>query len=290
MASGSKKRGGRGVWARFRRHRLALLGGAILATLVFLAVFAPWVAPRDPYGVDLGAYRSPPSRQYWLGADSSGRDVLSRLIYGARVSLSVGIVAVGIYTVIGVFVGVLAGYYGGWVDHVVMRLADVVLSFPILLLLITMVAVVGPSLWNVMLVIGLVGWPPLARLVRGEFLSLRTREFVEAAQACGARDARTIFVHMLPNVVPTIMVNVTLGVAQAILIESAMSFLGVGVPPPIPTWGNMLTDAQSLTILRHMPWLWVPPGLMIALSVLSINFVGDGLRDALDVRADDRGC
>lgn len=287
--SSAKKRSSKTVWARFRRHRLALVGGGILAVLVFLAVFAPWVSPRDPYAVDLAAYRSPPSARYWLGADSSGRDVLSRLIYGARISLSVGIVAVGIYTVIGVLLGVLSGYYGGWVDHVVMRLADVVLSFPVLLLLITMVAIVGPSLANVMLVIGLVGWPPLARLVRGEFLSLRTREFVEAALACGARDARIIFVHMLPNVVPTIMVNVTLGVAQAILIESAMSFLGVGVPPPIPSWGNMLTDAQSLTILRHMPWLWVPPGLMIALSVLSINFLGDGLRDALDVRADDRG-
>ncbi|MBC7338160.1 MAG: ABC transporter permease, partial [Clostridia bacterium] len=169
-----------------------------LAVLVFLAVFAPWVSPRDPYAVDLAAYRSPPSARYWLGADSSGRDVLSRLIYGARISLSVGIVAVGIYTVIGVLLGVLSGYYGGWVDHVVMRLADVVLSFPVLLLLITMVAIVGPSLANVMLVIGLVGWPPLARLVRGEFLSLRTREFVEAALACGARDARIIFVHMLP--------------------------------------------------------------------------------------------
>ena len=287
--SSAKKRNSKTVWARFRRHRLAMLGSGILAVLVFLAVFAPWVSPHDPYAVDLAAYRSPPSARYWLGADSSGRDVLSRLIYGARISLSVGIVAVGIYTVIGVLLGVLSGYYGGWVDHVVMRLADVVLSFPVLLLLITMVAIVGPSLANVMLVIGLVGWPPLARLVRGEFLSLRTREFVEAALACGARDARIIFVHMLPNVVPTIMVNVTLGVAQAILIESAMSFLGVGVPPPIPSWGNMLTDAQSLTILRHMPWLWVPPGLMIALSVLSINFVGDGLRDALDVRADDRG-
>lgn len=287
--SSAKKRSSKTVWARFRRHRLALVGGGILAVLVFLAVFAPWVSPRDPYAVDLAAYRSPPSARYWLGADSSGRDVLSRLIYGTRISLSVGIVAVGIYTVIGVLLGVLSGYYGGWVDHVVMRLADVVLSFPVLLLLITMVAIVGPSLANVMLVIGLVGWPPLARLVRGEFLSLRTREFVEAALACGARDARIIFVHMLPNVVPTIMVNVTLGVAQAILIESAMSFLGVGVPPPIPSWGNMLTDAQSLTILRHMPWLWVPPGLMIALSVLSINFLGDGLRDALDVRADDRG-
>ncbi|MDI6823106.1 MAG: ABC transporter permease [Bacillota bacterium] len=287
--SSAKKRNSKTVWARFRRHRLALMGGGIMAMLVFLAVFAPWVSPRDPYAVDLAAYRSPPSAQYWLGADSSGRDVLSRLIYGARISLSVGIVAVGIYTVIGVLLGVFSGYYGGWVDHVVMRLADVVLSFPVLLLLITMVAIVGPSLANVMLVIGLVGWPPLARLVRGEFLSLRTREFVEAALASGARDARIIFVHMLPNVVPTIMVNVTLGVAQAVLIESAMSFLGVGVPPPIPSWGNMLTDAQSLTILRHMPWLWVPPGLMIALSVLSINFVGDGLRDALDVRADDRG-
>lgn len=284
--SSAKKRDSKTVWARFRRHRLAMLGGGILAVLVFLAVFAPWVSPRDPYAVDLAAYRSPPSARYWLGADSSGRDVLSRLIYGARVSLSVGIVAVGIYSVIGVLLGVLSGYYGGWVDHVVMRLADVVLSFPVLLLLITMVAIMGPSLANVMLVIGLVGWPPLARLVRGEFLSLRTREFVEAALACGARDARVIFLHMLPNVVPTIMVNVTLGVAQAILIESAMSFLGVGVPPPIPSWGNMLTDAQSLTILRHMPWLWVPPGLMIALSVLSINFVGDGLRDALDVRAE----
>lgn len=273
------------VWRRFMHHRLGVFGAAVVFILIVVALFAPWVAPRDPFAVDLDAYREPPSSKYLLGTDSSGRDVLSRLIYAARVSLSVGVLAVGVYACIGIVLGSLAGYYGGWVDHLVMRLADVLLSFPLLLLLLTLVAIVGPSIWNAILVIGFVGWPGLARLVRGELLSLKTQEFVEAARAAGATDARIILLHMLPNVLPTVMVNLTLGVAHAILLESSMSFLGVGVPPPTPSWGNMMTDAQSLTILRDMPWLWLPPGAMIAVSVLSINFIGDALRDALDVRA-----
>jgi peptide/nickel transport system permease protein len=208
--------------------------------------------------------------------------VFSRLLYAGRVSLAVGIVAVSIYTAIGVVRGVLAGYYGGWVDSTIMRLCDVVLSFPTLIIIITLASVLGPSIYNLMLAIGLLGWPPIARLLRGQLLSLRTTEFVVAARAAGCSDKRLIFRHLLPNAMAPVLVAATFGIAYAILIEAGLSFLGLGVQPPTPSWGNMLTDAQSLTVLESMPWLWLPPGLMIALSVLSINFIGDGLRDALD--------
>jgi peptide/nickel transport system permease protein len=194
----------------------------------------------------------------------------------------VGIVAVAIYTSIGVVLGVLAGYYGGWIDSTIMRLCDVVLSFPTLIIIITIASVLGPSIYNLMLAIGLLGWPPIARLLRGQMLSLRSTEFVVGARAVGCSDRRLIFRHLLPNAMAPVLVAATFGIAYAILIEAGLSFLGLGVQPPTPSWGNMLTDAQSLTVLESMPWLWLPPGLMIALSVLSINFIGDGLRDALD--------
>ncbi|MDQ6603737.1 MAG: ABC transporter permease, partial [Chloroflexota bacterium] len=199
-----------------------------------------------------------------------------------RVSLSVGLVAVGIYTIIGLLLGALAGYYGGWVDSVIMRFADIVLSFPSLIIIITVVSILGPNIYNVMLVIGLLGWPPMARILRGLFLSLRERDFILASRTVGAPPARIIFKHLLPNALAPVIVAATFGIAQAILLEAGLSFLGLGVQPPTASWGNMLTDAQSLTVLESMPWLWIPPGIMIALAVLSINFIGDGLRDALD--------
>jgi peptide/nickel transport system permease protein len=220
-----------------------------------------------------------------LGTDSAGRDVLSRLLYAGRVSLSVGLVAVSIYVSIGIVLGGLAGYYGGWVDSVIMRVADMVLSFPSLIIIIVMVSLLGPSIYNVMLVIGGLGWPPIARLVRGNFLSLRQQEFVVAAQAGGAKHRRIIFRHVLPNALAPVIVAASFGMAQAILLEAGLSFLGLGVQPPTPSWGNMLSDAQSVLVLRNMPWLWLPPGIMIAITVLSVNFIGDGLRDALDPRA-----
>jgi peptide/nickel transport system permease protein len=272
-------------WSRFRRHRLAVAGLVTLVILASASIAAPLLANHGPNAVDLSAYRMPPSADHWLGTDSAGRDVWSRLLYAGRVSLAVGLVAVGIYVLIGTILGGLAGYFGGWVDGVIMRLADMVLSFPSIIVIITIVSIVGPSIFNVMMVIGLMGWPPIARLVRGEFLTLREREFVLASRATGAPDRRIIFRHIFPNALTPVIVNATFGMASAILLEAGLSFLGLGVQPPTASWGNMLTAAQSITILEQMPWLWIPPGVMIVLAVLAINFVGDGLRDALDPRS-----
>ncbi len=269
------------VWNRFRQHRLAWIGTICLAVLAVLAVIAPLVA-QDPYTTNLQEIRQPPSTDYWLGTDMVGRDVLSRLMHAGQVSLSVGVVAVVIFTVIGIVLGAPAGYYGGWIDSIVMRLADIVLSFPTLVIIIAIVGILGPSIFNVMVAIGLLGWPQIARLLRGELLSLRERDFVIAARSIGATDNQIMFRHLLPNAVAPIIVASTIGIASAILLEAALSFLGLGVQAPQASWGNMLNEAQSLTVLAQMPWLWVPPGLMIAIAVLSINFVGDGLRDALD--------
>lgn len=270
------------VWDRFRRHKVALIGSIILLALAVGAVGAPVFAGHDPYQVSISSYRKPPRAANPLGTDSSGRDVLSRLLHAGRVSLSVGLVAVSIYTAIGIVLGALAGYYGGWVDSVIMRGADIVLAFPALILIITIVSLIGPSIYNVMMVIGLLGWPPIARIVRGLFLTLREREFILASRTVGASNSRIIFRHMLPNALAPVIVAATFGVASAILLEAGLSFLGLGVQPPTPSWGNMLTDAQSLTVLESMPWMWIPPGIAIAIAVLAINFIGDGLRDALD--------
>ncbi|MFN8542121.1 MAG: oligopeptide ABC transporter permease [Thermomicrobiales bacterium] len=270
------------VWSRFRRHRVALVGLVILATLVIGAIGAPVIARQDPYRLSISAIRKPPRAANILGTDSAGRDVFSRLLHAGRVSLSVGLVAVSIYTVIGVVLGSLAGFYGRWVDSVIMRGADIVLAFPTLILIITIVSLLGPSIYNVMIVIGLLGWPPIARIVRGLFLTLREREFILAGRTIGAANGRIIFRHILPNAIAPVIVAATFGMANAILLEAGLSFLGLGVQPPTASWGNMLTDAQSLTVLESMPWLWIPPGIAIALAVLAINFIGDGLRDALD--------
>lgn len=280
--TGGKARSTPSLWQRFSRHRLALLGAVLLLLLVLSAVAAPLLAQQDPYHVDLRAYRKPPSAEHLLGTDSSGRDVLARTLYAGRISLSVGLVAVSIYVAIGVILGGLSGFYGGWVDTLIMRLADMVLAFPSLIIIITIVALIGPSVYNVMLVIGCLGWPPIARLVRGTVLSLRERDFVVAAKASGATNGRILSRYLMPNALAPVIVAASFGMAQAIILEAGLSFLGLGVQPPTPSWGNMLTDAQSFTVLEQMPWLWVPPGAMIALAVLAINFVGDGLRDALD--------
>ena len=285
----SAARPGRPVafWAlaarRFLRHRLAVTSLAVMAVIGTLALGAPLVAPHSPTAIDAVAFQAAPSRTHPLGSDSVGRDVLSRLIYAARVSLTVGLLAVAMYVVIGTAIGAAAAYYGGGIDLVLSRIMDVMLSFPPLIIILFAVTVFGrPSIWNVIIVLGLLGWPSLARLVRGQFLALRDLEFVLAARATGASDARVVIRHMLPNALAPVLVAATFGMANAILVEAALSFLGMGVQPPTPSWGNMLTDAQSLTVLERMPWLWVPPGFMILISVLSINFVGDGLRDALD--------
>ena len=269
---------------RFVQYRPAVFGLFVLIVLVFIAIFAPQVAGQDPFFQDYSALKSPPSAEHWLGTDALGRDVWARLVFATRVSLSVGLVAVAIYAVIGTTLGAIAGYYGGWVDSVIMRLTDIVMTFPALIIIITVVALIGPSLLNIMAVMGLLSWPSICRLVRGQILSLRETEFVIASKALGASDAYIIFNHLLPNVMGPIIVAATFGIASAILTEASLSFLGLGVPPPQPSWGQMLTDAQKLTILAEMPWLWIPPGLMVSLTVLCVNFVGDGLRDALDPR------
>jgi len=272
------------AWARFRRHRLALLGLGVLVLLGVVAIFAPVLAGYDPNRGDLTQLRAPPSARHLLGTDSAGRDVLARLMFGARISMLVGIVSVFISGLIGTFIGMQAGYAGGWVDNLLMRFTEVIMTFPVLFAVIVLVALVGPNLFNVILVIGVLGWPGLARLIRGQVLSLRETDYVTAARATGARDRRILFVHILPGVLPYVMVASTLGMASAILTEAALSFLGLGVQIPVSTWGNMLYSAQSLAVLQGMPWLWIPPGAAIALSVLAANFVGDGLRDALDPR------
>lgn len=274
------------VWRRYKRHVPAMISTAVLLILIIMAIFAPQVTGHcDPYANNLKHFRAPPGEGYPLGTDTLGRDVYCRLVYASRVSLSVGLVAVSISLIIGTILGVIAGYAGGSVDAIVMRLSDVVLSFPLLMIIIVIVSVVGPSVYNVMMVIGLLSWPAVARLVRGNVLSLREQDFVIAARSIGVPDRRIAVRHILPNTIAEVVVAGTFGVASAILIEAGLSFLGLGVQPPMASWGNMLIDAQSLTILESMPWLWIPPGLMIALAVLSINFVGDGLRDALDPRS-----
>ncbi|MBX3010979.1 MAG: ABC transporter permease [Caldilineaceae bacterium] len=274
----------RRAWQRFRQHRLAMIGLTVLLLLIFMAVAAPLISPHDPYSLNARAIKAPPSFTHILGTDTAGRDGWARLVYASRVSLSVGVVSVSIYLVIATVLGSLAGFYGGRVDDVIMRLTDIVLCFPELIIIITVVSVLGASIYNVMLVIGLLGWPGLARLVRAQMLSLREQQFVEAARCLGIPTRRIIFRHVLPNVVPYILVAATFGVAGAILTEAGLSFLGLGVQPPTPSWGNMLSGAQNLTILERYIWIWLPPGLMIGISVLAINFIGDGLRDALDPR------
>jgi peptide/nickel transport system permease protein len=274
-------------WKRFKKNKLALFGLFILLFLLFVAAIAPLVAPHDPYVSnvnELGGYDvlAPPSSEHLLGTDSLGRDMLSRIIYGGRVSLSVAFVAVMIATVTGIFLGVIAGYYGKWVDTLIMRITDVVICFPVLFLAITVATILKPSLFNVMIIIGLVSWTTMTRLVRGEVLKLREMEYIEAAKAMGQRNSIIIFRHILPNIMAPIVVQATLQTAEAILTESALSFLGVGVQQPVPSWGNMLNEATSIMVLQFKPWVWAPAGFAILLTILSINFVGDGLRDALD--------
>ncbi|HVE33750.1 MAG TPA: ABC transporter permease [Gemmatimonadaceae bacterium] len=270
---------------RLGSDRRAWFGGGTIVLLALMALAAPLVAGHDPFGIDLINSLQPPSPQHWFGTDIQGRDVWARLVYGARVSLSVGIISQGIALSLGVILGLLSGYYGKWVDELVMRLADVTLAFPTLLLLIALVAALQPSLPVVFATIGLVGWAGMARLVRGQVLVVRELEFVQAEQALGAGDIRILIRHILPSVVAPVVIAATLGVAGAIMAESSLSFLGLGVQPPTPSWGAMIADGRDLYQLRHAPWTSVFPGLAIGAAVLGFNLLGDALRDALDPRA-----
>lgn len=280
----------RRAWRAFRRHRPALVSTVVVLILLVVAVFAPSLAPHDPYDLAIGpegeiAFAAPPSGAFPLGTDSVGRDVASRLIYGGRISITIGLVAALVAISVGTLLGATAGYLGGTTDRVLSRFADAVATFPALFLILTISSFVGPSIVNVIAIIGFLSWMPSYRLMRAEVLKLRETAYVEAARALGARGGRVMAWHLIPNAIPPIVVQATLGVAEAILTESALSFLGLGVQPPVASWGNMLADARSINVLRSQPWLWLPPGAAIFVTVLAINFLGDGLRDALNPRA-----
>ncbi len=275
----------RRAFRRFLKHRLAVISSVFMIIVVLLVFpLASVVAPIPPHKIILTEVGQPPSLAHWLGTDLTGRDVWSRVIYGGRVSVAVGLVAVTIYMTIGTLLGSIAGYFGGRTDTLIMRVTDTVMAFPVLVILISIVAIVGPGLINAMLAIGLIGWTGVARLVRGQVLSIRETDFITAAHAIGVPAPQIILRHILPNVVAPITVAASFGIAGAILTEAGLSFLGLGVQVPTPSWGNMLNEAQSIAILEDYLWLWIPPGLMISLCVLAINFIGDGLRDALDPR------
>lgn len=262
---------------------LAMCGFIIIASITLLAIFAPIIAPYDPNAIDVKAILLTPSAQHWMGTDGLGRDVFSRMLFGARISLMVGLVAVGIATFIGIVLGAISGYYRGWVDVLIMRTVDVMLSIPTFFLILAVIAFLTPSIWNIMIVIGLTSWMGVTRLVRAEFLSLRGREFVMASQTLGAKDGRLIFKHLLPNSLTPIIVSFVLGVASAVLIESGLSFLGLGVQAPQASWGNILTDGKEY--IQFAWWLSLFPGLSILITVLGYNLLGEGLRDALDPRS-----
>lgn len=262
---------------------LAMTGFIIIACVFLLALLAPIISPYDPDDINVKAILLGPSASHWMGTDGLGRDVLSRMLHGGRISLLVGLVAVGISTAIGILLGALAGYYRGWVDTFIMRLVDVMLSIPSFFLILAVIAFLTPSIINIMIVIGLTSWMGVTRLVRAEFLSLNEREFVLASRTLGAKDARLIFTHLLPNSLTPIIVSTVLGVASAVLMESGLSFLGLGVQAPQASWGNILTDGKEY--IQFAWWLSLFPGLAILITVLGYNLLGEGLRDALDPRS-----
>ena len=274
----------RSATSRLLRDSRALIGIAVVVVIVLAALLAPVIARHDPLAIDLASQLARPSAAHWMGTDVQGRDVWARLVYGARISLAVGIISQSIALLLGVTLGLVAGFYGKWVDELVMRLADVTLAFPTLLLLIAMVAALQPSLPVVFATIGVVGWAGMARLVRGQVLVVRQLEYVQAVRALGAVDRRIVLRHVLPNVIAPVVIAATLGVAGAIMAEAALSFLGLGVQPPTPSWGSMISDGRDLDQLRHAPWTSLFPGLAIGAAVLGFNLLGDALRDALDPR------
>lgn len=273
---------GKIAWNRLKKNKLAILGFAILSIFLILAVVAPAISPYNRDAVDLYMLEEAPQGNHYLGTDEIGRDVFTRLIYGGRVSLGVGVAATTLQLIIGITLGAAAGYYGKWVDIVIMRLVDIIMCFPFFVIAISAAALLGASVWNVIIIIGALQWTNIARIVRAEILSLKQREFVEAAKALGLTGREIIVKHLLPNILAPIIVYATLGIANGILLEAGLSFLGMGVKQPQPSWGNMLSAAQSMRVLQSEWWLWLPPGAMVFLTVLSINFLGDGLRDALD--------
>jgi peptide/nickel transport system permease protein len=273
-------------WYRFLRNKMAVAGSVVVIFLFIISILSSWIAPYDPSEINLKAVLMPPSCTHIFGTDQLGRDVFSRMIWGAQISLKVGFVATGISIFIGAILGALAGYYGRWVDTIIMRFVDIMLCFPSFFLILAVIAILEPSIWNIMIVIGLTSWMGITRLVRADFISLKERDFVQAAKVIGASDFRIIFSHILPNATASVLVAATLGVAGAILTESALSFLGIGVQPPTPSWGNILTAGKNNIDIAW--WLSLYPGLAILITVLGYNLLGEGIRDSLDPRLKDR--
>jgi peptide/nickel transport system permease protein len=276
----------REAWRRFAAHRLAYAGIAVIALIALIAIAAPLLAPQGPTNLDVTRINQPPGHGHLLGTDDVGRDVWARLVYGARTSLAVGFGAVAISLLIGTTIGLLAGFFGRWIDAVAMRITDAVMSVPALLMVIVFVSIAGPSLKSVIIVIALTTWPATARLVRGQVLALRELEFIIAARVIGTPTHRIVTGHLLPNLLGPLSVVGTFGVAQAILVEAGLSFLGLGVRPPTASWGQMINAAESPQVLLHQLWIWVPASIAIGLTVLAVNFIGDGLRDAMDPRSE----
>jgi peptide/nickel transport system permease protein len=270
------------IGKRFSQNRLSLLGAIAILLLISASILAPFLAPYDPTSIDVHNVLSPPNKNHLLGTDELGRDLLSRIIWGSRVSLKVGFIAVGISILIGIIIGAVAGFYGGLIDTTLMRFVDIMLAFPTFFLILAVISILEQNIFTIMVVIGITSWMDVARLVRAEFLSLKEKDFVSAARAVGASDKRLIFKHILPNALSPVFVSATFGVAGAILIESGLSFLGLGVQPPDPSWGNILTAGKDNIEVAW--WLSLFPGFAILITVLSYNLVGEGLRDALDPR------
>jgi peptide/nickel transport system permease protein len=270
------------IWNRFKKNPLSVAGMIVILTLAGIAMFAPFIAPYEPTSIDVYNVLSAPSISHPFGTDELGRDVLTRMIWGSRVSLKVGFVAVGIAITIGTILGAISGFYGRRIDALLMRFVDIMLAFPTFFLILAVISIVEPSISTIMIVIGLTGWMDVARLVRAEFLTLKERDFISAARAVGVADTRLIFRHIIPNALSPVFVAATFGIAGAILVESSLSFLGLGVQPPDPSWGNILTSGKDNITVAW--WLSLFPGIAILITVLSYNLVGEGLRDALDPR------
>jgi peptide/nickel transport system permease protein len=278
------------IWRRFRKNKLAVVGLVFFTLICLMAIFAPFLTPYRPDVYDILDSFMPPGenpytgKMHIMGTDSMGGDIWTRIVFGARISLSVALLAMVCTVSVGVIYGSIAGYFGGWVDNLMMRIVDAIQSIPTFFLLLIVAAIITPSLWSTVLVLSVFGWTGMARIVRGEILSLKKRDYVEAAKATGEKKASTIFYHVLPNAIAPITVIATLDIAGNIIAESALSFLGLGIQPPTPSWGNMLTSAQELTTVMDYMWIIIFPGAFIILTVLAVNFIGDGLRDALDPR------
>lgn len=270
------------VWRSFKRDRLAIIGLVFVMIIFLVAVLAPWLSPQDPSAYDLSEVLQAPSSEHLLGTDDQGRDVLSRMMHGCYISISVGFVAVSIYVLIGIIVGGIAGYFGGWIDIVLSRLIEVIICFPVFFLILAVLAFINPSIYNIMIVIGLTSWTGIARLIRGEFLKHRSQDYVQAARVVGGSALRIMFRHILPNSLAPVLVSATFGIAGAILIESSLSFLGFGVQPPTPSWGDILSQSRNYMDIAW--WLTFFPGAAIFLTITAFNLVGEGLRDAIDPR------